>query len=316
MPIDFMYLTDNIEPFCLFGCSSTTTTVNNNVDQKIINSTDLKVIQDNTYQNITNIVNNSAKNCGAAIAQSQSVLNNAKISGDLNLSGVDQSQSASLNFSCVNLTSSQNNIAQEISTAVQNELANKYSVTAMGELGARAESAASTGAFSLGSSSSNSNVNNNYNLTNINTVNKTLSTSINNIVQNNFTTNSMQTCISNVAQSQSVGDNVTVGGNANVHGINQEQTASLISKCIQEDKTLNATLNKIASNMNNVNADGVTVQASAAVSGSGSSSAVSKGLDDLVASIGGVFGSFTNIFVYAIIGIVVIIVIIVVAIIV
>jgi hypothetical protein len=308
-----MYLNDNIEPFCFFGCSDSTTSVNNNVDQKIINQSDLKVIQENIYQNITNIVNNSAKNCGAALAQNQSMFNGSTVSGDFNLSHIKQSQDASLNFSCVNLTKSQNNVAQEISTAVQNELATKYSTAAMAELGARAETAASSGAFSLGSSNSSSNATNNYDLTNINTVNKTLSTSINNLIQNNFTTSNMQTCISNVGQNQSIGNNSTFkDGDVNVHHIGQEQTASLVTKCIQEDETLNKTLAAIASNLNNVNSDGIAVQASASVSGSGSSAATTKGLDDLATAVlGGISGIFGNFAIYAIIGVVVIVIVII-----
>ena len=96
-----------IEPFCALGigdCGSTSNTATNVTNnQKIINDTQLTTIKSNTYKNIMNNVNKDASTCSASTGQSQNVdLDFGDIEGTVNVGGVSQSQTAKLNFSCVN----------------------------------------------------------------------------------------------------------------------------------------------------------------------------------------------------------------------
>jgi hypothetical protein len=192
------------------------------------------------------------------------------------------------------MAKNKNTIAQKISNNVTNELLSRYGVVAMAELGAKADAAASSGFISLGSSSSDTTVNNNYNLTSNNKINKTLNTIINNSIERNFTTNNMQSCISNVALDQNKFTNIhSADGSVKITCGDQEQKATLISNCIQEDETINSTLSEIQNILQTINNDTAITETKASANATGTSTAKSAGLDDLVASF---FDGFSNVF--------------------
>jgi hypothetical protein len=276
------------------GSSHSSATATNNVNQTINNETDLKVIQENIYKDITNIITNDAKACGSSLAMTQTCGSDISAKGDIILGGGNQSQSGALNFSCVQMAKNKNTIAQKISNNVTNELLSRYGVVAMAELGAKADAAASSGFISLGSSSSDTTVNNNYNLTSNNKINKTLNTIINNSIERNFTTNNMQSCISNVALDQNKFTNIhSADGSVKITCGDQEQKATLISNCIQEDETINSTLSEIQNILQTINNDTAITETKASANATGTSTAKSAGLDDLVASF---FDGFSNVF--------------------
>jgi type IV secretory pathway VirB2 component (pilin) len=294
------------------GGSESKSSVTTNIDKQIINDTELKVIKESISKNIMNKINEDASSCRDASQQSQAIeFVFGDVSGDFNLSGVNQLQKKKMNFSCVNTANYETTIAQDIANNFSNKLETKYDNDIMDKLETNASAAATSGALALTPSNSDSNVNTNYNLKVTNKISKTMHDIISNEVQNNFHSKNIQECVTTTAQQQNnklkVGN---VGGNVKIDNISQEQYLEGITKCVNENKDVTNTINKVASQLNNISTDGITTAAKTDIKTTSDSKAESKGVDGIIDSIfsgiAGIFGQWVWIIVIVVIGLVLI----------
>lgn len=305
-----MTLLYELEPFCAFGigdCGSTSnTTITTDVSQKIINDTNINLIKNNIYKNTLNYINKDASNCGSSIQQQQNVSTDiGEITGNISISGIKQIQQSNNNFSCVNISKYANNIAQDISDATVANIIDNNDTNVINKLEQNAESSASTGFLALSATTSDANIQNNYNINQTNKINKTIANTINNEINKTFETANLQTCINNVAQTQSINAKAKkISGDVSISDISQEQTAQSIANCINNNESINATIDNIANTINNISTTKLSNKSETEIKNVAKSEAVTKGLDDLINSL---FGNLQNI---VIIGIIIVVIII------
>jgi hypothetical protein len=169
-----------------------------------------------TDEQINNIINsvivNNVTTCKTPLSQQQK-LDFQNVRGNVDINGLDWSQYANLNLTCVG----SNNSANKIRSAVEQELDQLATSHA--------------GFFSTSSSSSKSN-----------------NQLINNI-SNEFTNNNIQECASGIAQSQNITAK-NISGNVVVEDVNWEQSATSIADCMFNNETVSENSNQLVSNIN------------------------------------------------------------------
>jgi hypothetical protein len=306
------YRKNNIEHFCFLGvgdCGATAnTTTTTNVDKVFNNSTDLTLIKETVNKNIMNRITEDAKSCSASTAQNQLIdLKFGDIAGDFNLSGVSQTQTAKMNFSCVNMAKYENESATDLANAFTNQLETKFDTEALDKLESNAAGQAVNGFLPTASSTVNTNVNTNLNVSVNNSIKKTMRDAIANEVQKNFTTKTVNACISNLVQEQVYRQSVgNVGGNVNIKNITQEQFIDSVANCVNKNDDINRTVDKVANVLNTINTDGVKAKSTSDIKATAEGKAESKGVDSVIDSvfggIAGIFSSMTGIIIVAVIG--------------
>lgn len=230
--------------------SSTTTT----------NESDVTYINENTYnllnKNITNAVANAIiKNdttCQALTSIDQIVdFSKCKVAGDLNISGVTQNSTASVDFSCLNVAKAEQAMAQTILSEMVADLQTEFDNQAINNMKTAAStSSSSSGLFTTGSNSSTT-TNNKYNLVSDNKVNTEIQNVIINNINTNFETENIQKCIGDleVKQKQDY-SSCEVGGSLNVSDLEQTSSVSTVVDCVNKSGTTQNIINNIGSDLN------------------------------------------------------------------
>jgi len=173
---------------------------------------------------------------------------NVNIKGDWNMN-VNQSQAAALTFNCLQSSTVRNSAASDIITKLTNNIASSATSEALALLDANAKSAAKQGFGGIGKSSSDTNVNTISNFKSENETHMDIENLVKNIVQNNFTSEDLQTCLSQANSSQNITmQEINVGGNA-VLALNQEQASTVVTNCIQESNISNNIINNVMSEL-------------------------------------------------------------------
>jgi hypothetical protein len=221
------------------GSSSSVVTNENNT--LIVNESDIKVSNKNLNDFVSNTIIKNASECSAAIKQLQTVkFNNITTKGDFNIGEINQSQNAALTFDCLQASAVRNDIAANMAQQMMSNLENKSSADVLDKLEAAAKTETASGSLSFGGASSNSEANNINNYTSVTKTKKNIENVIKNSVANNFTSENVQKCISEVANSQNVEfQNLNIGGNMNIKAISQSQAADSMTRCIQQQDTGN-----------------------------------------------------------------------------
>lgn len=301
------------------GGSESKSTVKNEVNTVIDNEVDIKMIKETVNKNIMNTIKEQASSCSAAVQAKQKQkrkVGNVK-GGSVTFGKSRQEQKVSLSLSCVDVTKSENNMANDIAQAFESQLETKFDTQAMAKLEGNAKAQATTGALALGSTSTDSNVENIHNLNISNKISKTMKDMVTNEIQRNFHTKTLKERISNLQAEQAIEEEVGDVEDAEVtfEGGEQVQDVTLVMEAIAEDTSINNTIDKIATQLNSIDTTGVTTSAKTEATATAESISESKGVDSVVdsvfsgvagviSSIGGIFGQFTWIIIAVVIGIV------------
>lgn len=223
------------------GSSSSRSTVNIENDTLIVNKSDISIETQNLNNLTSNSIMESTKGCSAGVEQSQVVsFAGAQVAGDFNIGEIDQSQTATVNFSCSQGSEIANTVGNQAVSDMMSKLENSSSADVMAKLAAatdsQQQSGAGSGLLSAGSdSSSDSNTNISNKLTNITDTKKNLKNIISNNVTNNFKASNIDNCIATVKNSQKVDNSgIKVSGSVNIGKITQSQAAKLVSDCVQK----------------------------------------------------------------------------------
>ena len=288
----------------LFGINcpqKTKSTVKNTVNQGILNELDVKMIKQNITKNMMNVITKNAKSCSAAVnaAQVQSVENVDNSNCPINFAA--QSQTVKVDLSCVQTSKIKNDLAQSIVTEIQDHIANSFDTQAMADFNAKAKAQSSSELLSGGSSSAEANVENTYNLSVTNKISNTMENIIINETNKNFKTDNIQAAILAVAaiQEQKV-------KNAKGCGINfaeQQQQIDSVMKAIQEDETINSSINNIANKLNSIATNKTATKIDSKMVGDVDTKAEGKGLGSLLDTL---MGPMKWIIIAAVIGVVII----------
>jgi len=230
--------------------SSSSSTVNQKYDTTVVNKSDIDILNKNVNNFVADTVVNQASKCSASIDQLQSIdLSDMKVAGDLNFAGSEQSQQSAITFNCVQVSAFQNDIANGILNKYVNAMENSYSTDALDKLEAAAGTSAKGGFLSTGAVNTDSTVNVDYKFTNITDTHKNLQNVVENSIKNNMSLSDISDCIATVKTNQKFSlAGTTVGGNANIGAITQNQASTLMTKCIQEKNNANKITEQIVTN--------------------------------------------------------------------
>jgi len=299
--------TEYINTYIMGSSQSSTASAATTVRKEIINENEINIIKKNTTENIMNSVVNSTSSCAAQATTSQSAnVNVGNVTGVLMLGNTDQTQAVKFALSCIQVDSIQNDLANDISSSFMNQLSTQYDSATLDKIDANAVSAATSGfgaglTSPFGSVESGTSNNTNYDFKQKTTNRKNLESIVHNVINKNFTTNEMKTCISTLKAEQNA--NVTTGDISGVAirgDVKQDQTVEFKTKCIQENKSINKTIDTIKDLMNTVTADTTKITTGLDSKTTSSSTAKSSGpidaLGDLFGGIfGGIFGGLESI---------------------
>jgi hypothetical protein len=229
------------------GNTTSTANITQQNNQLFVNKDYMKTVSEQINSQISNTLIKNAKSCTADINNNQAItIKGFTTKGDFNFTAA-QKQAAALTFSCVQSTKVRNTAGSEIIANMTNALQNNVDNEALAKLDANAKNAASSSFGAIGNTQANTNVNAINNYKSITENHKDIENVVKNAVQNNFSSESISSCISQVNNNQNVTlQEVNVGGKA-VIAIDQNQAADVVSECIQNDDIGNAILNAATS---------------------------------------------------------------------
>ena len=219
----------------------------NNIDKKtVINKTQIDVINQNISSHIANTLMKSAQSCAASNATSQSIdISNLHADGDVNLD-LGQKSDVVLNFSCAQSNSTRTDIAQDLFSQMLNNLNQSNNSEMMGALEAAAKAKLESGFGSWGSGAASSTSNNTVDYTNINDTHMNLQNVVKKSIENNFTSEDIKQCVSNLVGSQQLkAQYISAGGNINLSA-KQDATMKSLTNCKQLQDASNNIITKVA----------------------------------------------------------------------
>lgn len=267
-----------------------------NVTSEVINKNMTDTLNETVMnQGVETLVKN-ASSCSSAVNQNNTCsMANATIGGDFNFTG-DQSNKASVNFSCVQANTASADMANSMMQSMMAEMDTLNGTDAAAQLNNAAGSSNKSGFGSTGgSSSSSAKTNSDTKITN-DTKNK-----IRNIYQqnlnNNFTSETVSECIGKTTQSNTQDlSGINVGGNANVsciqsNSLEQVQECKQLSEAISD--TTNATLQELGIQTETISDTKTSIESTVEAT----SENVSTGpIQDAGEAVAGVIGAFGNLF--------------------
>jgi hypothetical protein len=229
------------------GNTTSTANVVQQNNQLFVNKDYVKSVSEQLNSQISNTLIKNAKACTADINNNQAInIKGFTTKGDFNFTG-NQTQSAALTFSCVQSTKVRNTAGSEIISNMTSALQNNVNNEALAKMDANAKNAASSSFGAIGNTQANTNINAINNYQSVTENHKDIENVVKNVVQNNFSSESISNCISQVNNNQSINlQEVNVAGKA-VIAIDQNQAANVVAECIQNDNVGNAIMNAAAS---------------------------------------------------------------------
>jgi hypothetical protein len=228
--------------------NSSSSNTNQTITNNTINKNTLNMLNQTIMNTAVNTMVSTANQCSTSVnATNNCSANLGSVNGGLNINA-NQSNKASVDFSCLAQTESVGGINSAMTNSLAAELKALNGTTAAAQLNSLAKSSNKSGAGAFGSSSSatsNSTVNNNV-------TNETVQ-NISNIFQNNITNNFTQKTLNECVSTTNLVNNVNpqaavVNGGANITCI-QSNTLEQVQKCEFLSAAINKTTNAVASEL-------------------------------------------------------------------
>jgi hypothetical protein len=241
-----------------------------------------------TSNNIVSILSN----CTGSMTN----INTLDFGGTLNITSgsnvtLNQNIQSAVNFKCLQQTSVQNQLVQNMSSTILQAIQNNVSSDVLTQLNAQAQSASSAAFATLSGSKSGSEINTSSNTAVLTQNNKTLQNVITMAVTNNFTQNTINACVSSMLNQQIA----SFQGGANVTGgstltLNQSVATSQVANCIQNSTFSSGITNALVQFYQMNVKDDTTTQATTEQTGTAESEAKSTGFfADIGAMFNGIF---------------------------
>lgn len=265
--------------------SSTNQTITNNT----VNQNTLNMLNETIMNTAVNTMVSSANSCSSAVNLSNDCgLTAGTVNGGLNITA-NQSNVASVNFSCLAQSESVGGVNSAMTAALAAELKSLNGTAAAAQLNSLAGSSNNSGFGAFGSSSnSSSNTSTNNNVTNETIAN--ISNVFKQNISNNFTQNTLNECVSKTTLSNTVNPNVqTVNGGANITCI-QSNTLEQVQHCEFLSAAINKSTNELAQQL------GLTVEATSQTASKTEATNVAKSENVATGPIQDFFNGIANVF--------------------
>lgn len=233
--------------------TSSESSVVNISNQLFVNKTMITHLNQQLNDVIANTIVKNAMNSGGSIINQQELkFEKLSAKGDVEISGVSQKQVAAVTFSAMNQTQARNDAAtQFIQTAIE-RLKKDVSIDVLNKMESNAESKVKTGFLSSMPLSNTASKSEAVNISNVGVITENvqnISNIVKNRVENNFVTETVTNCITNINNSQvfKVQDVKSETGSIRILNVTQEQAATAIASCGSivdaTNKIVNDTLN-------------------------------------------------------------------------
>jgi hypothetical protein len=291
------------------GGSKSKSKIRNENNTKIVNRSDINILNEQINNSSSNTATDAAKSCSSSVIMKNMLdFSGAIIDGDFNIGGggsnpnedcaVELSQSVKSTFKCTQTSSVRNDMAQKMVETVMTNLENSADASVLNDMNSTAASAAETGSISMpggGGAKSSSEVETINNFESVTETNKDIQNIVKNSVENNFSSKDAQECINKVNAAQGLdASGSMIRGSVNVCKFKSDQVADIFGECMQNSDVGNKVLNDITRDL------GITIKedSSAGVENqtvsTAESSAVQTGIigeiGDMISGIFGMFG--------------------------
>ena len=255
------------------------------VNQSIVNNDDLQDIKRTTNDNITNIISKAALSCAATTSQVQKAGGSfGNVKGNFDFGNVNQEQTSTVDFSCVNINDQSNDIANTIANTVATHISTNISTATQTKLAQAATAQAKVGELPIGTiSASEAKTNTKYNIHYKTNINETLKDIINNVIEKNVTTNTAQSCLASANQIQSnffkAGN---IAGSVDIGDTSQKQTLKVVTQCLNKNMNVNTAIDKIANTLNTIVSNTIKNKAKLAAKTTTGAIARTKGISSVL----------------------------------
>lgn len=263
--------------------SRSTSNIDNSVSLTYINQNTAEILNKTTNEAVANALIKHSNSCSVLNEIQQTIsLAGTRVAGDLNLSNIRQTAVITVDFSCINASNAEQDMAQSLLSELTVGLQSQLDAKTLNDIETRAENVASSQGVGGGRSSTRTDVDNSFNLTTINNTHTNTQNIIANSVQSNFEVDSIQECISNAAIRQKMDfSGMDVGGNANLSDLSQDASISAVVNCVNESGTVQKVMNDVANKLGIVIDTGTTSDVVNLVTTETKGSAESTGLGTL-----------------------------------
>lgn len=234
--------------------SSSSVTQENNV--YVVNRSAIDIMNETNTNIVNNTIINIAKSASASATSTQdTTIDNITAGKDstVDMAGISQDQKAVLNFSSVQSTTVVMQASAEIVNRMLQQITSNVDNSVLTKMIAEAEAVNKAAFMAPPATSTDSSVNikNTTELTS-ETFTK-LRNVVNNSVTNNFTTSSVDSCLSSLVSAQKLKiGSITAkdGGSVNLGLLSQSQSLSLLAKCDQVSSAMNSVTNNLVQDFN------------------------------------------------------------------
>jgi hypothetical protein len=288
--------------------TSSTSTSNQKYETNIVNKSDTEILNKTVNDFSANTVVKKASDCSANITQLQTVdFSNMKITGDLKIGEIDQTQSAALTFDCVQIDTFKNDIANGTMTSYMDALKNNYNSDTLDKMNATAGASAKGSFGSTGQTNTKSNSNVDYKFNSTTDTHTNIQNVVQNAIQNNLSMETLKNCIAHVKSNQlTTASGTSVGGSVDIQIIKQDQASTAMADCTQKSDDGNKITNEIAQELGITIDNSNSVKKTTNITTSATAESVSTGVGEAVSSVftsfftgignmfGGIFGIGTT----------------------
>lgn len=278
------------------GGSSSKSKVHQERNTFVTNRSDINILNEKINNTIVNTTVQNVKNCSASLVNNQRLKIIGVVAGEDIIISNQQIQEGMMDFSCVQTDEVKNDVAKQMIDQIMQQLQSTVDTSVIDKLNAVADSKSSQdwGAFPWGGADSKSNVKQIVN-TNINNMtSKNIQNVVKNAVESNFTSATYNDCLSTVINNQEFeARDLQTGRTVRITN-QQEQSAKLFAKCVQNSNIANSITDNITNFFGLDVKEDTKNSTDATVSGESTSEAVSTGLfqgvADMFRGVGDMFG--------------------------
>ena len=269
------------------GATQSNSNIHQEQNQTVINQSTVNIVNQQLNSMVANAVIKDAQNCSAALGLSQNIeLENISVEGDIVINS-NQTQQATVNFDCVQASTVRNEVANEMISQIMAQLETSTSADILNQLDTLADQKTSSELGGSPFTQSSSNVEGIQNYVQVSQTNKNIENVVKNAIEVSFTSDTLKECINKVIASQNFkAKGLTSSKGGAVLTINQDQAATMIASCIQNSDVGNQITNKVLGYLDITTKDDSQTKIEASNTASVTQSTTSKGISDIISSVG------------------------------
>lgn len=269
------------------GNSSSSATSNQKSNTKVVNQSDLNLLNSTLNNTIVNTVVQTVQSCSQQMISSQNlVVANVHTTGSININ-TTQEQQTYLNFSCAQNSTTLSAVNAALTSQIMAAIQNNFSNNVLSQFNTLAAANAQNQFGSAGSSNSSTSTNQSNKSTVKTTTNQNLQNLVTNNVTSNFTDQTFNSCLAQVISTQTTVLTNLSGSSFNFTS-NQDQAIQVYTNCVQSSGVANQITSSLANTLglqvnNNVATTATTELKAESVSES-TAGGIFQGLGDLIAA--------------------------------